>query len=202
MIFFSVIKWIFMETDTNLSRPSKDPHIWIFRTVHRKWRHLFWLCVRSIDWLNAKNLFTQPRRGRGGCSFSRRTKSSSARLGCRRRGRWHRSREGVHDLRSRVALGLHARTTIPSSVYDVTRTRRRNILFPFTLPNYLRSSGCLKNKLLWVSRYGMDAVNVHPFFPLLWASKFGPRLPWPPLRGATQEGSDPPGESLSLPSSK
>ncbi|KAF8791957.1 POU domain like protein [Argiope bruennichi] len=25
----------------------------------------------------------------------------------------------------------------------------------------------------------MDAVNVHPFFPLLWASKFGPRLPWP-----------------------
>ncbi|XP_015906627.1 POU domain, class 2, transcription factor 3 isoform X3 [Parasteatoda tepidariorum] len=25
----------------------------------------------------------------------------------------------------------------------------------------------------------MDAVNVSPFFPLLWASKFGPRLPWP-----------------------
>ncbi|XP_022252340.1 POU domain protein 2-like [Limulus polyphemus] len=25
----------------------------------------------------------------------------------------------------------------------------------------------------------MDGVNVHPFLPLLWASKFGPRLPWP-----------------------
>lgn len=43
----------------------------------------------------------------------------------------------------------------------------------------------------------MDAVNVHQFFPLLWASKFGPRLPWP-LRGTPQEGSDPPGEFLLL----
>ena len=94
----------------------------------RKWRHLFWLCVHSIDWLNAKNLFTQPWRGRGGCSFSRRTKSSSARLGCRRRGRWHRSREGVHE-RSQMPCGAWSARTHNYSILSLRCDRRRNILF-------------------------------------------------------------------------
>lgn len=40
-------------------------------------------------------------------------------------------------------------------------------------------------------RRAMDAVNVHPFFPLLWASKFGPRLPWPITSPRAASGSEP-----------
>lgn len=106
----------------------------------------FSLCARSIDWLNAKNLFTQPRRK--GRMFLLALDGIVCATRCMEKGGAGVAL-GRLFLRSRVALGLHARTTYSIRSLRCDPYAPPEQFFSLTLHrNYLRSSGCLKKALL------------------------------------------------------